>query len=405
MSYPEQASSWRTFYLIAFTLAIGVMCTTLIGPLLPFYQEAWHLPTSTLTYIYVAYTFAVILAFLFLGRLTDHLGALTVLMIATGLVIVALFMSAFAPNAHVLIAARIVIGVASGLITTAATIGLTSFEPAGTKRIAPLVTSSVTMAGFGCGPIAAGMIAQWLPHPLQMPYLILAIPTCAALYLLLQRRHIRYATPATSLSFKPSLVMPKSSDLPVFLVLSMSVFTAYALFNVIASLGPSFLGDILPWHGPLVSGAAISLVLLCSTFIQFPMRRVKSETCLRYGLSILAFSTLGLGIAIYSHSATLFFITDVILGLGHGMTFMSAVALIVRVTHPGNRAGIVSSFFTIGYLGIILPILAVGILADHIGVSPATIIFAFVFAAIALGLSFCAKRYVSHIPLQTSATA
>lgn len=397
MSYPATASSWRTFYLIAFTLAIGVMCTTLIGPLLPFYQQAWHLPTSTLTYIYVAYTFAVILTFLFLGRLTDHLGALQVLTIATTLVIIALFISTFAPNAPVLIFARIVIGLASGMITTAATIGLHTFEPASTKNatpIAPFITSSITMAGFGSGPIAAGAMAQFLPYPLHVPYLVLAIPTCLALYLLVQLRHIKYKAPTAALSFRPKLVIPRTPDLPVFMVLSMALFTDYALFNMIASLGPSFLNDILPWHGPLVSGAAISLVLFCSAGIQFPLRHMQSERCLQYGLGILALSTLGLSLSIYTHSATLFFITDITLGIGHGMTFMSVVALIVRITNTQNRAGIVSAFFLIGYLGIILPILAVGWLADHIGVSPATIIFTAVFACLSLFLCVCARRLV-----------
>ena len=48
-----------------------------------------------------------------------------------------------------------------------------------------------------------------------------------------------------------------------------------------------------------------------------------------------------------------------------------------------NRAAVMSTYLFVAYLGTILPILAVGYLADHFGLTPAVIIF-----CISIGLLF-----------------
>lgn len=45
---------------------------------------------------------------------------------------------------------------------------------------------------------------------------------------------------------------------------------------------------------------------------------------------------------------------------------MSAVAVINRIAPPANRAQMISSFFSIAYLGGIVPILGLGLLADSV---------------------------------------
>lgn len=373
--------SWLPFLLIALALAAGTMGATMASPLFPIYEHSWGIRHSDITVIYVVYMIGVLGAFLFLGRLPGVLGALPVLRIGTALLLTGLMVSAVATGPAMLNAARLVVGVASGLITTAATLGLIEVEPGGVRR-APIVTSSVTMAGFGSGPLVCGLVAQWAPWPLVTPYLVVAVPILAILVGLCRVRvaHV----PEGRLSLRPHLDLPGAPALAGFAVAGLAVFTAYALFSLLASLAPSFLMLILPWGGPAVTGSAVAAVLFCSALIQIPFRRLAPRAALTLALGLMTLGVLTLALAMARHSAAAFVLADISIGMGHGLAFMSGVALVNLISTDSTRAGTFATFFCIAYLGTIVPILAVGRLADAIGLGPAVIWFSLIFAVICL---------------------
>jgi MFS family permease len=84
-----------------------------------------------------------------------------------------------------LIAARIVSGLSAGLMTGTATAMLTELVPAGAHRRASLVATAANMAGLGLGPLVAGLLAQYAPHPTTLVFeAYLAVLALAALVLL-----------------------------------------------------------------------------------------------------------------------------------------------------------------------------------------------------------------------------
>lgn len=374
--------SWLPFRVIALSLAMGTMGATMASPLFPFYADLWGLAASSITIVFVSYMIGVMAAFLFLGRLTDRLGPVPVLRAALLLILGGLSLSATAGGLGSLIAARFAIGIASGMVTTSATVGLVAFEPAGAVRRAPLIASMTTMAGFGLGPLVAGVAAQLAASPLVTPYLVVLAPTALVFGGLLavrtagSRRNAEAGGARTvRLSLMPRLVLPDREALPGFLVASFAVFTAYGLFSLLASLAPTFLKDLLPWHGPAVSGVALATVLFCSAGVQFPARRLEPKTGLRMALSLMGTGVILLGLSLGLHIAPLFFAADLSIGLGHGLAFMSGIAIVDRISGEHNRGGLLSSFLSIGYLGTIAPILAVGFLSDAVGVANAVIAF------------------------------
>ena len=50
--------------------------------------------------------------------------------------------------------------------------------------------------------------------------------------------------------------------------------------------------------------------------------------------------------------------------------------MVGRIARPDNRAGLLSSYQTIGLLGSMLPMMAVGWIADHWGIDIAVKVFA-----------------------------
>lgn len=404
----RRPASWLPFVLVAMSLAAGTMGATMASPLYPLYEHAWGMAHSTTTIIYVVYMVGVMAAFLFLGRLCNSIDPVVVLRIALAMLLCGLVVCATAAGVVALGAGRALIGVASGMITTAATIGLLQLEPVvargtepGRPRHAPLVASMTTMAGFGLGPFVCGLAAQFLPAPLVLPYLLVLVPIAAILIGLCFVPTRRAAFTTGGISLWPRLGFPARAACPGFIVVSLATFSAYALFSLLASLAPSFLSTLLPWRGPAISGTAVAAVLFFSAAIQFPAQRLTPRRCLPLALGMMVLGVVLLACAMREGGTVLFVLADVAIGMGHGLAFMSGLVLVNMVARPEDHAGILASYFSIAYLGTIVPILAVGYLADAIGLSSAVVIFCLVFAVIGAALLSVSWLFLTPDRLKT----
>ena len=60
---------------------------------------------------------------------------------------------------------------------------------------------------------------------------------------------------------------------------------------------------------------------------------------------------------------------------GHALCNLSGMAVVNKVSKPTNRTGLLSTYLIVGYIGTIVPILGMGWLSDHIGLTGAMIGF------------------------------
>ena len=357
--------SWRPFLMVSLALCIGTIGTALASPLYPIYQELWHLLPSHITYIFVAYMFGCLATLLFLGRTSNSFGFLRTLQIGIVFVILGLALSSVASNALWLGLGRFIIGIASGLISTSAMLGLITTIPDSHKQNAPQLSSIITVIGFGLGPFIGGLIAQFSSQPLVTPYLpvIVAAVLCFFGLFLVKVRQFK----AQPFSIAPHLEMPAVQHQALFFIAGFTAFSAFGAFSLFASLSPSFVKNLIPWHGPLVSGSAIASILMVSAIVQFLAKNLPAGKSLNLGLITLMLSFILLGLCMSMQWSILFFISDILVGVGHGFGLMGAFGLIHQMTTTDNRAAVMSTYLFIGYLGTIIPIIAVGYLADHFG--------------------------------------
>lgn len=357
--------SWRPFLMVSLALCIGTIGTALASPLYPIYQELWHLLPSHITYIFVAYMFGCLATLLFLGRTSNSFGFLRTLQIGIVFVILGLALSSVASNALWLGLGRFIIGIASGLISTSAMLGLITTIPDSHKQNAPQLSSIITVIGFGLGPFIGGLIAQFSSQPLVTPYLpvIAAAILCFFGLFLVKVRQFK----VQPFSIAPHLEMPAVQHQALFFIAGFTAFSAFGAFSLFASLSPSFVKNLIPWHGPLVSGSAIASILMVSAIVQFLAKNLPAGKSLNLGLITLVLSFILLGLCMSMQWSILFFISDILVGVGHGFGLMGAFGLIHQMTTTDNRAAVMSTYLFIGYLGTIIPIIAVGYLADHFG--------------------------------------
>lgn len=366
-------AQWHPFIIISIALCIGTMGTALASPLYPIYQHAWGLMPSDITAIFVAYMFGCLATILFLGRTANTIGYVKTLQVSLFFTIIGLVVSALAINATWLSIGRFLIGISSGLIMTAALIGLLVVIPDSHKAFASQLSSIMTVIGFSLGPITGGVLGQFSDHPLIVPYvpiIAIAILSFISLYWLPKPQFERQ-----KFSFSPKLELPDLVHRPQFWIAGITAFGAFACFSLYASLASSFVKDVLPWHGPLVSGAAISIVLFISALAQMKTKSWTAHKALNWGLIFMMLSQAMLALCMYTGMSILFFMSDILLGLAHGMGLLGAFAYVSEMTTVKNRAAVVSTYLFMGYLGTIIPILAVGYGADHFGLINAVIGF------------------------------
>lgn len=382
--------SWRPFLMVSLALCIGTMGTALASPLYPIYQQLWHLLPSHITYIFVTYMLGCLATLLFLGRTSNSIGFLKTLELGLVIITLGLLLSMFANNVLWLSLGRFIIGIASGLMTTSALIGLMWSIPESHKSHAPQLSSVITAVGFGLGPLVGGLIAQFSATPLFTPYIPIIVGAMLCFVGLLRLPQPEFSAQAFSIA--PHLERPEAQFHAEFYITGLTAFCAFAAFSLFASLSPSFVQFIIPWHGPLVSGLAITCILLISAMVQYFSRSIPARKCLNYGLYTLLFSLLILGLCIYLHWSFLFFISDVLVGVGHGLALIGAFGLIHAMTNLHNRAAVMSTYLFVAYLGTILPILAVGYLADHFGLTASVLSFCAAFCLLCLFLLIWHKK-------------
>ena len=379
--------------MVSLALCIGTIGTALASPLYPIYQQLWHLLPSHITYIFVAYMFGCLATLLFLGRSSNSFGFRPTLQIGIVFVILGLALSSIASNALWLALGRFIIGIASGLISTSAMLGLITTIPDSHKQNAPQLSSIITVIGFGLGPFIGGLIAQFSNQPLVTPYLPIIAAAILCFFGLFLVKAPQFKVQPFSIA--PRLEIPAAQHHSLFFIAGLTAFSAFGAFSLFASLSPSFVKDLIPWHGPLVSGSAIASILLVSAVVQFSAKSLLPAKSLILGLITLVVSFVLLGLCMSMQWSILFFISDILVGVGHGLGLLGAFGLIHQMTTPDNRAAVMSTYLFIGYLGTIVPIIAVGYLADHFGLTTGVLGFCLGVGLICLALIFWYKKISS----------
>lgn len=388
---------WRPFIMVSLALIMGTIGTALASPLYPIYQELWHLLPSQITYIFVAYMFGCLAMLLFFGRASNSFGFLRTLQVGLIFVILGLVLSALASSTAWLGLGRFIIGIASGLISTSAMLGLMLTIPDSHKPHAPQLSSIITVIGFALGPLIGGVIAQFSAFPLLTPYLPIIAGAVLCLIGLFRLKSPTFQAQAFSIA--PHLELPAAQTRTHFFIAGLTAFCAFGIFSLFASLSASFVKDLIPWHGPLVSGVAISSILFISAIIQFFAKSLPAARSLNYGLILLMGSCLLLAICMQTQLSLLFFISDVGVGLGHGLGIMGSFGLIHQMTDPHNRAAVISTYLFMGYLGTIVPIIAVGYSADLWGLNLAVIGFGIGMSILCLTLYLWHRKQKALLPI------
>ena len=375
-SHPGRVWRWSpkaSFVVVAATLAVLVGGSNIPTPLFPLYQREYHFGSATLTVLFCTYVFALIPALLTLGRLSDRAGRRPV--IVSGLALTALSSMAFACAHGIawLFAGEALYGVASGLVSSGAAAALRELHVAGDPRGSALGASLAPVIGLALGPSISGALAGITPWPEVSPYVfdvVLVIVLVAAMAGVPETRPLSSETQRSRIVQVPREIRPR------FARAAAVSFVGWAVTGWVLALSPMYLADELHVHGPATSGAVAAVFFVASGFAQLTMRHWRESVAIP---TALALEVAGMSVALLSvpsGSVAVLFVAVILAGWGQGGILVTTMSIVLAEATPSARGGITSTLYVINYIGFGVPVLACGLVAEHLGLLAATALFA-----------------------------
>lgn len=376
----DSRGRWR-FWATAYTLLILLTGTNLPTPLYRDYEQRFGFSPLVVTLIFAVYVAVLIPSLLVAGPLSDAIGRRRVLLPATALAMLGALGFALATNVVWLFAARAVQGLALGAASGALTAALAALEPTGNRRRAALVSTVASVGGLGAGPLLGGVLAQYLPAPHVVPFVV-------EIVLLVPAAFTIATTPQTrpNVRWRPRRPSIPAGMGPIFAFSGTVTFLGFAVVGVFLTLVPTYVTTLSGSHNLAVAGAAVALLLACSALAQLAGYGKPARALELSGLPLLAGGLILLAIAGQISSLAVLLVATVAAGAGHGLVFLGGLTAINHAAPADRHAEVVSTFYVIAYLGVGLPVIGVGFLATAAGLLTAVQWFSAVVAVLCAGM-------------------
>jgi MFS family permease len=365
----QQSARWA-FAVVAYALFISNAGGNLLSPLYELYRRAWDFPAADITIIYAIYALVLIPGLPIFGALSKRLGSKTTLMIAGIFVLVGSALALVSVSVIWLGAVRVLQGIGIAMISGVGAKTLVQQVPPEEHDKASLA-ATMTLAGGGAfGVLMAGALAQFVPEPLKVPYvahIVLLIPGLIAL------SRLNLSPPASVPQAETSALSryPRDSGGRTVLAACVGGFTSFAVLGMFLSIAPTIVANSLGIHAPIVGAAVASFMLIASSVAQLVAKRASYRTQMYLGLILLPSGIVGFSVLMTSGSLVLVLGTVVLGGLGHGLMFLGGLEMIDRVSQESNRATLAAIYFAASYAGASIPVIALGFLAQTVGVRQA----------------------------------
>ena len=364
------------FWLIAGVFLVALAFSTVPTPLYPLYQRADGFSALTVTVIFAVYAVGVITSLLLAGHVSDWVGRRRVLLPALVLEAVAAVLFLAWPALPGLLLARFLTGLGVGMVTATATAYLLELHkahrPGASGTRFEVVSAAANLGGLGTGTLVAGALAQFVTAPLRTPYVVFLI--------LLTLSVVAVATvpetvvaPAERPRYRPQRVRIAGSDRTGYLIAAAGAFTAFSVFGLFTSLAPSFVAGALHHPSRLLAGVTVFLVFGAGAATQAAAGAIAVRRRFPVGLLTEAAGLLTLAAGMSTTSLWLFLTGGALAGAG--ILFKSAVGAIAATAPAHQKGETLAGLFLIGYLGLTVPVLALGLATRYVAATTAMLWF------------------------------
>ena len=336
-------------------------------PLYSLYRKAWDFSPAALTLVFGIYALALLAALLVTGSLSDHLGRRPVMLGSLALEAVAMLVFADASDLRMLIAARLLQGLASG---AAASVVPAAVLDVGHSR-APLLNSLMPVLGMGCGALGTSILVTYAPFPMRLVFILLLglFLLLAAVVAWLPETISRRAGALASLV--PSIRIPRAAHRIMIRVAPANI-AAWALGGFYLSLGPSLAAMVTGSHSVILGGTVVFTLTAGATLAILLFRTMTPAITLLLGSGALAMGLAITLLGVHAALAGILIAGTFCSGMGLGLVFQSALRSVLPQAEAHERAGLMAAYFVMSYLAFSIPAMLAGTMVRHLGLETVT---------------------------------
>jgi hypothetical protein len=369
------AGQWRWPALTMFTVGYGA---NQFVPLLALYRSTLALTDTQATAVFGVYALGLIPGLLVGGRVSDRVGRRGLMIAFATLSLLATAVLAGGQwGVGWLYAGRLLTGVVSGTVFSIGTAWVKELSDGSDPGLGARRAGVALTAGFGVGPLVAGVLAQWAPEPALLPYLVHLLLTVLSLALLPRAQETRTRTqtgirePGTR-----APLWPDSARTTRFRSISMPLAPW-----VFGSVTVAF--TTLPAHGigPVeglrvaVPGLLAALALAAGYGVQSAGRRLHGAATARQGdgrlaavasLAVVLLGCLASGYATARPGVAAAALAAALLGAGYGLCLSTGLREVEETAASDELGAVVSIFYSLAYAGLLVPYLLT-FLAPRVG--------------------------------------
>jgi predicted MFS family arabinose efflux permease len=346
--------------------------------------------------IFAAYAVGVIGSLFLAGHTSDWLGRRRLLLAALAAESLAAVLFLVWPALPGLILARVVTGVGVGLITATATAQmgeLHALTRPGTGRTrADRASVAANMGGLSLGPLIAGLFAQYVAHPLVVPYAVFVV------LLLVSMVAVTVVPETVDLSrerprYRPQRVSVPTLGRPLYFTVVIASFAAFSILGLFTSVAPGFIAGTLHHSSPLLAGVVTFLVFGAGATAQIAASGLAAARQVQTGLALMALGILIVTAAVWWPTLAVFIVGGMIAGSGVGVLFKGALGTVVGLALPQSRGEALAGLFLGAYAGLVVPVLGIGLATLSVSLRTALLGFA-------LGVLLVIGAVAARLPAQ-----
>jgi Major Facilitator Superfamily len=363
------------------------------SPLFVRYQQEWGFPAGLLTIAFAAYAFALVIALVVAGSLSDFIGRRPVLIGALAVELAAMVMFIFAPNIGWVIAARVVQGLATGAATSAFSASLLELAPVRSRKTAAIVGGAAPAGGLGLGALLAGVAVQFTTAASVIVFTALAVVMVLGALVAVFAKETVTRQPGAIRSLAPRIAVPAPArrEFAGIIPVLLAGWMFSALF---IGLAPTIVSGIFHIHSGLIEGLTVFIAPGVAAVSGFILGRFGSRTALQVGGIGVAVGVAIVVAGIGFQVLPLLWLGGLVGGFGFGASFSGSLRLLGPFAQAHQRAEMFAAVFLVAYLSFGAPaiilgqlVAPLGLLTTVIGFGAVTLLAAFVGILVQLLLS------------------
>lgn len=355
----------RVLGIAVFLIAYG---TNLSTPFLVTYRERLVLGDSATMAIFTVYVAGILSILPFAGQLSDRYGrraisAPFIFMSAAASIIMIFGRDSFV----LLLVGRLFLGMVSGAILSIGAAWMQELLGRGREQRSAVVSTLLTYAGFGAGPLVSALILEIGAWPLVLPYLIHAALTVLIIPFVMRipQNETRSSSP-----IKLQLGIPEHGRDTFRRVVGPAAIWVFSFPSTSFALFPVIVSDAIDGSDVLVAAISGTLTAWSAILARPLLPRLGPERTLHLGMVCGTFGYV-LGTTAFASGAWgLVLPAAVLLGGASGLLTGGSLALLGEMAEPSTRGSINSTFYLLAYPGMAMPIVLTAV-ASGIGLTAA----------------------------------